>query len=351
MLRYRAALAIIAIFFSTTIFCQDQYKVVCVGFYNLENLFDTINDPNKLDEEFLPKGDKLYNSATYIDKLHNLSSVISRLGTDVSPDGLALMGVSEVENRKVIEDLVDQPALKSRNYQIVHYDSPDLRGVDVGLIYQPKYFSVITSESINVPIFNSDSVPKPTRDILHVTGLLDGDTVHVLVNHWPSRLGSATATEPLRMRAAAINKRVKDSLIAKNTSAKVIVMGDLNDNPSDKALVESLSAKGKMSKVGPDDMFNTMYEFYKNGNGTLAYKDAWSLFDQIIISPGLLDKKGKGYHFYKAEVYRDQSITQQTGHFRGYPLRTYSGNQYIHGFSDHFPVYILLVKKVNHVNR
>lgn len=351
MLRYLTILVLVIILQPITAISQDQYKVVCTGFYNLENLFDTINDPKKLDEEFLPNGDKLYNSATYIDKLHNLSTVISRLGIDITPDGLAILGIAEIENQKVVEDLISQPALRNRNYKIVHYDSPDFRGVDVGLIYQPKYFTVLSSKSIKLPIFDNDSMPRPTRDILLVNGLLDGDTIHIMVNHWPSRRGGDTATEPLRMRGAAICKAVKDSLIALNPAAKVIIMGDLNDNPSDRALVETLSAKSKISKVGPGDMYNTMYKFYKDGNGTLAYKDSWSLFDQIILSPGLLDKDGPGYHFYKAEVYRDKSITEQTGQYRGYPLRTYSGNQYIHGYSDHFPVFILLVQKVNHVNK
>lgn len=325
---------------------QDKYKVAAVGFYNLENLFDTLDTPDKIDEEFLPNGIKLYTSKVYQEKIKNLSTVISHLGTNITPDGVAILGVAEVENRSVLEDLVHQEALQARNYQIVHFESPDARGVDVGLVYQPKYFELLNSKAIELPIYKDDSVKTPTRDILYVQGLLDGDTISIMVNHWPSRRGGEAATEPLRMRGAQICRDIKDSLLRKNPSAKVIIMGDLNDDPASRSLTVSLSAKGDQKKVKPNDMFNPMYDFYNKGIGTTAYRDAWSLFDQLVVSPTLINNQTKGYHFYKAFVYNDRSIQQLTGKFKGYPLRTYSGDQYIHGYSDHFPVYMLLVQKL-----
>ncbi|HQW12455.1 MAG TPA: endonuclease/exonuclease/phosphatase family protein [Saprospiraceae bacterium] len=330
----------------SSLWSQNNYKVANIGFYNLENLFDTLDTPGKLDEEFLPTGAKLYNSDTYKKKLTNLAGVISRLGTKYSPDGIAILGVSEVENRKVLEDLIAQPALAERHFGIVHYESPDFRGIDVGLIYQPRYFKVLNSRPVEMPIYKEDSVKVRTRDILYVTGLFGEDTIHILVNHWPSRRGGETATEPLRIRAAAICRGIKDSLVRLNVNAKVIVMGDLNDDPSSKSMVSTLSAKGKTAKVGTNDMFNPMYTFYEKGIGTTAYRDAWSLFDQIVLSPGWLQLSDGGYHFYKANVFNEKDITQLTGKFKGYPLRTYSGDQFINGFSDHFPVFITLISKI-----
>ena len=324
--------------------CQDQYKVVNIGFYNLENLFDTLDTPGKLDEEFTPKGTKLYNTAMYTDKLTRLSTVISMLGKDVSPDGIAMLGVAEVENRKVLEDLVAQPLLKDMDLHIIHYESEDFRGIDVGLLYQPKYFTPISSKPINLPIYNSEGKKIYTRQTLYAAGIMDGDTIHILVNHWPSRRGGS-ASEPLRMQGAAICKSVKDSILAVNPGAKVIVMGDLNDDPTDKSLVKSLNAKGSKKDLKADEMYNPYFDFYKKGIGTTAYQDAWSLFDQVIVSPGWVSDQ-TGYHYYKARVFNEKFITEKSGKYKGYPQRTFSGDSYNSGYSDHFPVYISFVKKL-----
>ncbi len=329
---------------SFSAFCQDQYKVVNIGFYNLENLFDTLDTPGKLDEEFTPKGTKLYNTALYTDKLTRLSTVISMLGKDVSPDGIAMLGVAEVENRKVLEDLVAQPLLKDMDLQIIHYESEDFRGIDVGLLYQPKYFIPISSKPINLPIYNSEGEKIYTRQTLYVAGIMDGDTIHILVNHWPSRRGGS-ASEPLRMQGAAICKSVKDSIIAVSPGAKVIVMGDLNDDPTDKSLVKSLKAKGSKKDLKADEMYNPYVDFYQKGIGTTAYQDAWSLFDQVIVSPGWVSDV-TGYHYYKARVFNEKFITEKTGKYKGYPKRTFSGDSYNFGYSDHFPVYLSFVKKL-----
>lgn len=327
------------------VLAQNQYKVINVGFYNLENLFDTLDTPGKLDEEFTPTGGRLYNTAVYTDKLYRLSTTIAKIGTDVSPDGLGIMGAAEVENRKVLEDLVNQPALKNRNIQIVHYESEDFRGIDVALLYQPKYLTVLSSRPITVPIINSKGDKVYTRQALYVAGIMDGDTVHILVNHWPSRRGGS-ASDPLRLQAAEINKTVKDSILAVSPHAKVIIMGDLNDNPTDKSLSVGLKAVGKENKVRPDEVFNPFIHFYKKGIGTTAYQDAWSLFDQIMVTPGWLGESVQGYRYYKAHVFNEKFLTEKTGRYKGYPLRTYSGDTYNFGYSDHFPVFISFIKKI-----
>jgi hypothetical protein len=325
-------------------FSQQQYKVACIGFYNLENLFDTVDDTLINDEEFLPEGLRKWTPDVYEEKKRNLARVISELGTELTPDGVAILGVAEIENRFVLEDLVKQPAIVSRNYQVVHHDSPDRRGIDVGLLYQPKYFTVTGSRAIPLLIYSDDGERIYTRDILHVAGLLDGEPLHVLVNHWPSRRGGEAATQPFRNAGALICKNVKDSLLQIDPNAKVIVMGDLNDDPTSPSVKKVLAAKGKKPDVKDGDFFNPMFDYFKKGIGTLAYRDAWSLFDQIILSEGLVDEDQAGFRFYKAQVYNENYLIQKTGQFKGYPYRTFDFDNYIAGYSDHFPVFVYLLK-------
>ncbi|HFA51219.1 MAG TPA: hypothetical protein ENJ95_19580 [Bacteroidetes bacterium] len=334
-------------FFFQNIAAQDaEYKVACIGFYNLENLFDTVDDPDKRDEEFTPNGRRNWSDKFYQDKLHNLAKVVSQMGTELTPDGVALLGVSEVENRKVLEDLVKQPAIAGRNYQIVHYDSPDERGIDVALIYQPKYFTVTGSRPIPLFIKNSDGSRNFTRDVLHVSGILDGEEIHVLVNHWPSRSGGEKRSRPGRNAAAALCKQVKDSLQQIDPNVKIIIMGDLNDDPVSPSVKEVLGAKAKKKNVKEGDMFNPMTKYFKKGIGTTAWRDAWSLFDQVMVSYGLVKKDQPGYRFYKATVFNKPFLIQKTGRYKGYPFRTFDFSNYIAGYSDHFPVYLFLIKEV-----
>ncbi len=325
---------------------QQQYKVGCIGFYNFENLFDTENDPAINDEEFTPDGANRYTPEIYQEKLGNLARVVSELGTDLTPDGVSILGVAEIENRKVLEDFSRHPLVKDRDYQIVHYDSPDRRGIDVALIYQPKYYKVTSSRPIPLLIYEDDSSRVYTRDILFVSGLYDGEPLHVLVNHWPSRRGGESATQPFRNAGAMICKQVVDSLAAADPNAKVIIMGDLNDDPVSPSVRQVLNAKREREQVRPGGLFNPMYDYYKRGIGTLAYRDAWSLFDQIILSHGLINPKAGGYQYYQAKIHNELYLIQKSGNFRGYPFRTYSGSQYLGGFSDHFPVYVILIKSV-----
>lgn len=388
------------LFFPLIAFSQNNtktYKVGVVGFYNLENYYDTIDQPNISDEEYTPNSEKQYNTAVYVDKVGRLADVLSQVGKDISPDGLSMFGVAEIENESVLYDLINHPKLKSRNYKIVHYDSPDERGVDVGFIYNPKYFKVLKSQSIRVPLPPSDYIltgneiieknkeciernakdefgygnkggcfnestldsakefPKmkfkfstshKTRDVLWVSGIYDGDTMHVFVNHWPSRRGGEEASAPLRAIAAGISKKIIDSLFTVSPNTKAIVMGDLNDDPVSPSVAKVLGAVGEKENAPKNGMYNPWMSFYKKGIGTLAYNDAWNLFDQIIITAPFLAKEQSGYMFHKAYIFNRDFMVQKTGRWKGFPQRTFSGNLYNYGYSDHFPTYIVLVKEV-----
>lgn len=323
---------------------QKQYKVGLVGFYNLENLFDTINQPDVNDEEFTPTGSNLYTPAVYKDKLNKLSEVISQIGIDITPDGLSIIGVAEIENESVLIDLCNNPKLKSRNYKVVHHDSPDLRGVDVGLLYNPKYFKPGGSESLHVPLKNPDGSPYFTRDVLYVYGDYDGEAVHIFVNHWPSRRGGEEASAPSRALAAKVAKAKIDSINTASPGAKIILMGDLNDDPVSPSVTHILKAGWEKDKLRKGDLFNPWVPMYKEGIGTLAYNDAWNLFDQIIISESFLDKSQTGFFFQRAEIFRKEFMVQKSGRYKGYPMRTYDFSVYMGGYSDHFPTYLVLYK-------
>ena len=344
--RSNSFLLLLSFFFHAGIQAQetDQYKIACVGFYNLENLFDTVDDPLTNDAEFLPNGSYTWDSTKYANKLHNLSTVIADLGTDVSPDGVAVLGVCEIENRDVLEDLVAMPKLKARNYKVVHYNSPDARGVDVGLLYQEKYFKLKHSASYRLVFANDSSYA--TRDQLVVTGDMDGEDVSIIVGHWPSRRGGQQASEPNRIQAAQLARKIIDSLLNSNPFAKIILMGDLNDDPINKSVTDYIRAKGSIAKMKNGDMYNAMYDHFKSGNGTLAWNDAWNLFDQMILSEAFVSADASTYVFHKSFVYNKEYMKQTEGNYAGYPKRTHAGGAYLNGYSDHFPVYMVLKKAV-----
>ena len=242
------SLSLLLLLFLTPGKAQDKqaYKIGLVGFYNIENLFDTIDDPIKNDEEFLPNGVNQWNTEKYLNKLHNMAYAISTIGTDYTPDGVAVLGLSEIENRHVIEDMVAQPELADRNYQIVHYDSPDRRGVDVALIYNPKYLKVTGTKSYTTVVPGEPDFI--TRDQLLVSGLFDGEPMHFIVMHWPSRYGGEKRSMPGRVAAATLCRHIADSLLANDPNAKVIMMGDLNDYPQDHH--EASPRKRRHEKLG-----------------------------------------------------------------------------------------------------
>lgn len=332
---------------SISLFSQEKkYKVGIVAFYNLENFFDTINDPNKNDEDFLPTGSYHYTGKVYQDKVRKLTEVLSELGTDISPDGFSLLGVAEIENDKVLEDLVAQPEFANRHLKIVHYDGPDDRSIDPALIYNPKYFKVKHSEPLFVRMENSDGTLHYTRDVLWVSGLYDGEMIHVFVNHWPSRRGGEEASAPARASAASVSKRVIDSLMKIDPQTKVFVMGDLNDDPTSPSVAKVLGAKGEIKSVKDGELYNPWVDFINRGIGTLAYNDSWNLFDQIILSSGFLKKEQKGFFFHAAHIFNKQFMVTKTGRYKGYPMRTFDGNIYNGGYSDHFPTYCIFLKEL-----
>lgn len=322
---------------------EKKINIAIVAFYNLENLFDTINDPTIDDEEFLPDGIQNWNSAKYNLKLERMSEVISKLGQEIMPGGPAIIGLSEIENRFVLEELVKTDNLKSRNYGIVHYNSPDRRGIDVGFLYKKSRFVVEGSQSI--PLRTSDTSFR-TRDQLLVWGKLDGEQFYFLVNHWPSRRGGEQESSPKRRAAAELSRHIADSLMKINPNVKMVIMGDLNDNPNNASITKYLKAKGKQSEVMAGDLYNPMMKLYKDGIGTYAYRDSWDLYDQIIVSYGLTGEDKSTFKLIKAKIFNETFLKQKTGTFSGYPWRTAAGGQYLGGYSDHFPVYGIFGKEV-----
>jgi len=345
---------------------QKKYIIHTVAFYNLENLFDTINGPNN-DEEWLVNGAQNWTGKKYKQKLENLSRVLAEIGSGENPnDSPTLIGACEIENRGVLEDLIKQPKLINKDYGIVHFDSPDKRGIDVALLYQKKHFK--PTSFINIPLYiyknNAAKVTKKekeevtddvqteattddrvyTRDQLLVTGFLDGEEINVIVNHWPSRSGGEKKSSPFREAAGALNRKIIDSLIKINPNAKIITMGDLNDGSYNKSVKVGIGAKLKKSELKePRDIYNPFEQMAKDGNASLFYRDAGDIFDQIMVSEEFVKPDYSSFRYWKAGIYNKPFLITTVGQYKGYPLR-HSMTEV--GYSDHFPVYIYLLKEV-----
>lgn len=306
-----------------------------VAFYNLENLFDIKNNPNILDDDFTPDGAKKWNYKRYKLKLKKLSEVISKIGTDISFHSPALVGVAEVENSRVLYDLIQTKHLKNHHYGFVHYNSPDERGIDVALLYKKELFELL--ESKTHPLFLEDENGKRdyTRDILQVKGKLNGEILYVLVNHWPSRRNGSNESELKRIIAAKLVLQITEEINRETPNAKIIIMGDFNDNPTDVSIKDYLVN---------DHLYNPMLHLIKNGNGSLNHDKSWHLFDQIIFTKNFFETKPQEHAFKYAEVFDSQFLKTFKGKLKGNPFRTYIGKWYQGGFSDHFPVYIFLNK-------
>lgn len=338
-----AALIAIHAAWSQTQNAKRGMQMAGIAFYNLENLFDTIpNNPEGRDIEYTPGGPKKWDSRKYNDKLDNLSYAISQFTSPTTPNGPAIIGVSEIENRTVLEDLVARPALRQWNLQIVHHDSPDARGVDVGMLYNPRYFKVE-----NVTNHRLTAIPFRTRDQMCVVGSLLGQRIAVIVNHWPSRLGGQEKSSPNREAAAALCKEIADSLWRIDPEIGVMIMGDLNDDPMDKSCAKVLGAKRDMKNVGKHEFYNPWWKKLDEGIGTLAYKSQWNLFDQIILSGNLVDTPDNRWHFYRADVLNKDFLKDTEGNRQGYPKRTFASGSYLNGYSDHFPTEVFLIRYVN----
>ena len=271
-----------------------------------------------------------------------MSEVISQIGVDKAQEPPAVIGVSEIENITVLQDLINTPKLKPYDYHIVHYDSPDRRGVDVALLYRPKYLEIINSKSYRLTVPGKPDFK--TRDQLLVSGLLDGEQFYFIVNHWPSRYGGEKRSRPLRNAAADLCRSIADSLLKLDAGAKVIMMGDLNDDPVNPSLKIHLKATDDKTKLADGYFYDPMITLYRKGIGSLAWLDSWNLFDNMILTPALL--KDEGYHFYQAHVFNKKFLTNDEGRYKGYPFRTFVGNNFMGGYSDHFPAYLFLVKKI-----
>lgn len=329
---------------------KKGYKILTIAFYNLENLFDTIDDPTTFDEYSpIMKLPSERREEVYQKKLQNMAYVISRIGVEMTKNMPAVIGVCEIENRQVLEDLVHESSLIANNYGIIHFKGPDERSIDVALLYQKSLFRPIKSSTYSVLMYQADEPTERdyTRDQLVVTGLLDGDKMSFVINHWPSRSGGQVASEYRRLAAAGVNKRIIDSLQIIDPYAKIITMGDFNDNPNDKSIKEVLNAERTPENVELKGLYNPYEKLYERGIGSGAYRDSWDLFDQIIISKPFLNNDYGSYRFYRAFVYNPNYLLTPRGEYRGYPFRSYSNGEFTGGYSDHFPVYIYLIKETD----
>ncbi len=329
-----------------------------VGFYNVENLFDVYDDPVKDDAEFLPEGRNKWTLPKYEKKLANIARVINAM-RDENGVYHTLLGVSEIENRLVLEDLVSLPELAGANYQIVHYDSPDNRGVDVALLYRPDQFTYIDSESIPFTFEDSkieftldeeEQAAFKTRDILMVHGQIDGEDIAVYVAHLPSRVGGKGAD--LRPRGAEIIYNHVQQLKREHPGIKVVVMGDMNDNPTDESMVTWMHSKAEIGDMGPEDFYSPFIDMLADGYGSLAYRGVWNIYDNILVDYNLATAPEGGLkicmtnkkHGYYGRVFKKPFMTQQSGQYKGTPFRTFSNGAFIGGFSDHYPTYIVIGK-------
>ena len=333
-------LLLVVLLCATTGLSAQDTTVRTLAFYNLENLYDTIDDPQTRDDERTPNGAYGWTRKRYRQKIDNLARTIAQIGKlqrGAPPD---ILGLCEVENRKVLDALLRHPSLNKVAYQAVHFDSPDERGIDVALVYNPETFNVMDYNKHSLFLYNDDGFRDYTRDQLVVTGYLDGQLLHVLVNHWPSRSGGTKRSAPYRKSAARLCLKIMDSIRRYEPKARFVIMGDFNDNPADASLAKILRAGKKRDTSAL--LFNPMFTYYRRGYGTLAFRDGWNFFDQIIVSKDFIRSKDGVFSFWKAGIYNPTELTTREGRYRGYPFRTYAGRRYTGGYSDHYPVYVYL---------
>lgn len=349
--------AIITLLLSCSANAQKKGSYV-IGFYNLENLFDTYHDKGKNDYEFLPDGANQWTQAKYEKKLQNMAQVIRAMADD-NKMFHSILGVSEIENRHVLEDLVSEPAIAKANFQIVHYDGPDRRGVDVALLYRPDQFELLESKSIPYTFdspnisFSLDSLGQDafrTRDILMVRGLLGGEMFAFFVAHLPSRIGGKG--NDLRSRGGEIMYEESMRLMQEYPGIKIVAMGDMNDNPTDDSIAIYMRGKEKTEDVGPTDFFSPFTSMLKAGYGSLAYQGGWNIYDIIVCNSTLLNAPEGTLRIipivkkkYYGRIFSKPFMTQQEGQYKGTPFRTFSNGAFIGGYSDHYPTFIVVTNK------
>lgn len=316
---------------------QNRYngknKECIIAFYNLENLFDTHDDPHTLDDDFTPKGFKKWRDGRYRSKIKKLGRAISKIGEEEGLHPPVLVGIAEVENDKVVEKLLGTKYLRDIPYDYVHFDSPDERGIDTGLIFNKDHFAVVQAETLPLLIEDGEGDRDYTRDILYVKGLLNGEGIHVFVNHWPSRRDGADETKYKRIEAANTILRKLTSINDSAENLNVMIMGDFNDDPNSES-IETLLTSGYF--------INPMQKLLSPETGSANYKGKWSLFDQIILSHSFLNHEPGTHIFQQAAIFAPRFLKEWKGKYKGNPFRTFVGKKYIGGYSDHFPVYVVM---------
>ncbi len=326
---------------------EKKFSVYAIGFYNLENLFDTCHDEGHNDYEYLPEGRNKWSGMKYTHKLRNMARVLAEMGTDKLPlVGCAAIGVSEVENAKCLTDLCAQEPLKARNFQFCHIEGPDQRGVDCGLLYNPGLFTIRDVKLVPYIYEKQEDIDKgrATRGFLVVSGTLADEHVTIIVNHLPSR-GATSYYRELGGRQIRV---VKDSLMREDPDVKLFIMGDMNDDPRDPSMSVALGARREMKDVEEGGLYNPFWKIHDSGTGTLMYDGAWNLFDQIIMSRNLLNIDVTDYttlKFWQPQIFRRDYLFQQEGKYKGGTLRTHAGGVWLDGYSDHLPTLVYLVKE------
>ncbi|MFN3403162.1 MAG: hypothetical protein ACK40G_03645 [Cytophagaceae bacterium] len=310
---------------------DKPYSVHTIAFYNVENLFDTEDDPITNDNQFTPGGKYQWDGTRYLRKQKQIAEVISKTGDD---DGPEFIGLAEAENARVLNDLINQPAIKRFSYKFLHFDSPDERGIDVALLYKSSVFVPLQAQAIYPS--KSKRVSMNTRDILLVKGLFKKDTLIFLINHWPSRRAGKEQTADKRMTVAMKVREICDSLFKKSPKANIIVMGDFNDEPQDASLSTMLLGKSN-EQIKYDELYNGYFKAKEKGEGTIKHNKDWLLIDQILISKNFLSK----YYVKNSCTVFHPLWLHYKGHISNGPYRTFNNGKYQpDGYSDHFPVYL-----------
>ncbi len=342
-MRNRTFFGVLFILISISSFSQKNTEQFSILFYNVENLFDTKNNPETEDDEYTHKGEKYWTNQKLNQKLQNISKVIlSSAGWDLP----ALVALCEVENKYVLEKLKNDSPLRSKQYKIIHKESPDHRGTEVAVLYNPQQFVPITYNYF--PLKDKNDAVIATREILYLSGIVgETDTLHIFVNHWPSRYSGMLETKADRMLAAQTLRQKVNALFELYSNPKIIIVGDFNDQPTNESIQQTLAAKKVENEIENKALYNLSYPWMSENSGTLKFQSQWSVFDQIIVS-GYLLNSGSGY-LAKAEnasIISFPFLFEKDEKYGGQkPKRTYYGYQYLGGFSDHLPVLLQLQKK------
>jgi len=338
-MKNRVILTALFFFALQSLYSQKNVKSFLVVSYNVENLFDTINSPLFEDDEFTPSGAKAWTYDRYSKKLNDLARVILSIPGKELP---ALIGLSEIENRGVLEDLIGIRGIRKGEYEIVHEDGMDPRGIDCALLYRRDLFKYKSHEY--VPIADPVDTEYLYRGILHVQGKgPDGSSLHIFVNHWKSRAGDQQVTERQRMFSAITLRKQLDMLMARESDFKVIIMGDFNDEPTNRSITNGLSALNKRRNIEMGDYYNLFYDLHNTeGKGTYNYKGQWNMLDQIIISYSLLDQaRGLSTGYNSGKILKEEWMLYESEKYgENLPSATYGGPEYYGGPSDHLPVYV-----------